>query len=52
MIGSQIKYACKKIKEGTLEDWKRELFEKIAGMKYIEEHIGSRRKRDSQISNY
>lgn len=40
-----IKYTRKKIKEGTLEDWKREMFEEIAEMRDLSIHTGGRKKK-------
>lgn len=39
------KYTRKTIKEGTLEDWKREMFEKIEQMRDLSIHCGGRRKK-------
>ena len=39
-----IKYTRKKIREGTLEEWKVEQFREIEGMRDMEEHTGGRRK--------
>lgn len=44
---SRVKYTRKKIKDGTLEDWKREMFEEIEGMRDLRIHTGGRKKRDS-----
>ena len=38
-----IKYTRKKIREGTLEEWKVEQFREIEGMRDMEEHTGGRR---------
>lgn len=43
-LSHKIKYTRKKINEGTLEDWKREMFEEIAGMRDLTIHTGGRRK--------
>lgn len=43
-----IKYTRKKIREGTLEEWKVEQFREIEGMKDMEEHTGGRRKKDNK----
>lgn len=40
---SRVNYTCKKINEGKLEDWKREMFDEIAGMRDMEEHTGGRK---------
>lgn len=42
---SRIKYVRKKIKAGTLEDWKRKMFEKIEQMRDLNIHTGGRRKK-------
>lgn len=39
-----IKHTRKKIREGTLEDWKVEQFREIEGMRDMEEHTGGRKK--------
>lgn len=44
---SRVKYTRKKINEGKLEDWKREMFEEIAGMRDLTIHTGGRKKKDS-----
>lgn len=41
---SRIKYVRKKIKAGTLEDWKREMFEEIELLRDLSIHTGGRRK--------
>lgn len=46
-LSHKIKYTRKKIKEGTLEDWKREMFEEIANSRDLSIHTGGRRKKDS-----
>lgn len=43
---SRVKYTRKKINEGTLEDWKREMFNEIAEMRDMEEHTGGRKKKE------
>lgn len=40
-----IKYTRKKIKEGTLEDWKVAQFSEIEGMRDMEEHTGGRKRK-------
>lgn len=45
-LSHKIKYTRKKINEGTLEDWKREMFEEIAMMRDMEEHTGGRKKKE------
>lgn len=42
-LSHKIKYTRKKIKEGTLEDWKREMFEEIAEMRDLSIHTGGRK---------
>ena len=44
-LSHKIKYTRKKINEGTLEEWKRVMFEEIAGMRVVI-HTGERRKRE------
>ena len=39
------KYTRKKIKEGTLDDWKREMFEALMAERHLDEHTGGRRKK-------
>lgn len=41
---SRIKYVRKKIKAGTLEDWKREMFEEIEQTRDPTIHTGGRRR--------
>lgn len=41
---SRIKYVRKKIKAGTLEDWKREMFEEIERSRDLSIHTGGRKK--------
>lgn len=41
---NQCKYVRKKIKAGTLEDWKREMFEEIERSRDLTIHTGGRRK--------
>lgn len=43
-LSHKIKYTRKKIKEGTLEDWKREMFEEIANSRDLSIHTGGRKK--------
>ena len=38
-----VKYNRKKINDGTLEDWKKEQFLEVAGMRDMEEHCGGRK---------
>lgn len=43
-LSHKIKYTRKKIKAGTLEDWKREMFEEIEKSRDLSIHTGGRRK--------
>ena len=43
-LSHKIKYTRKKINDGTLEEWKRVMFEEIAGMRDLNIHTGGRRK--------
>lgn len=40
---SRVKYTRKKINEGTLEEWKRVMFEEIAEMRDLSIHTGGRK---------
>lgn len=40
------KYTRKKIKEGTIDDWKREMFESLMAERWMDEHTGGRRKKE------
>lgn len=42
---NRIKYLRRKIKEGTLEDWKKDMFLEIAAMRDLSLHTGGRRKK-------
>ena len=42
---SKVKYTRRKINDGTLEEWKKEMFLEVAGMRDMEEHTGGRRKK-------
>lgn len=46
-LSHKIKYTRKKINEGTLEDWKRVMFENIAEMRDLSIHMGGRRKNEN-----
>lgn len=46
---SRIKYVRKKIKAGTLEDWKREMFEEIENSRDLTIHTGGRKKSKNKI---
>lgn len=41
---SRVKYTRKKINEGTLEEWKRVMFEEIASKRDLSIHTGGRKK--------
>lgn len=41
---NQAKYVRKKIKAGTLEDWKRGMFEEIENSRDLSKHTGGRKK--------
>lgn len=41
---SKCKYTRKKIKDGTLEDWKREMFEGIEKSRDLSIHTGGRKR--------
>lgn len=45
-LSHKVKYTRKKINEGTLEDWIREMFEEIAGMRDLSIHTGGRSKKE------
>lgn len=45
-LSHKIKYTRKKINEGTLEEWKRVMFEEIAKMRDLSIHTGGRRKKE------
>lgn len=42
---NKIKYIRRKINEGTLEEWKKEMFLEIADMRDLTQHTGGRRKK-------
>lgn len=44
-MSHKIKYTRKKIKAGTLEDWKRVMFEEIEKSRDLSIHTGGRRKK-------
>lgn len=50
-LSHKIKYIRKKINEGTLEEWKRVMFEEIAGMRDLMIHTGGRRTKDKFYVN-
>ena len=37
---NKIKFVCRKINQGTLEEWKLKMFLDIAGMRDMDEHTG------------
>ena len=43
---SRVKYVRKKIKDGTLENRKKEMFLEVANMRDLEEHTGGRKKKE------
>ena len=44
-LSHKIKYTRKKIKEGTLDEWKRVMFEEIANSRDLSIHTGGRKKK-------
>lgn len=42
---NKIKYIRRKINEGTLEEWKKEMFLEIADIRDLTQHTGGRRKK-------
>lgn len=40
------KYVRRTIKEGTCDEWKRELFESLMSERHLEEHTGGRKKKE------
>ena len=44
-LSHKVKYTRKKINEGTLEEWKRVMFEEIAEMRELSIHTGGRKKK-------
>ena len=49
-LSHKVKYTRKKINDGTLEDWKRVMFEEIAEMRDLTLHTGGR-KRNTNAEN-
>lgn len=45
-LSHKIKYTRKKINDGKLEDWKREMFLEIAEMRDLSIHTGGRKKKE------
>lgn len=43
-LSHMVKYTRKKINDGTLEEWKRVMFEEIAGMRDLTIHTGGCKK--------
>lgn len=41
------KYVRRTIKEGTCDEWKREMFESLMAERHLDEHTGGRKKRES-----
>lgn len=50
-LSHKIKYTRKKINEGTLEEWKRVMFEEIAGMRDLSIHTGGRKCKSDNAEN-
>lgn len=48
-LSHKIKYTRKKINEGTLEEWKRVMFEEIAEMRDLSIHTGGRKKKTDSL---
>lgn len=48
-LSHKIKYTSKKINEGTLEEWKRVMFEEIANTRDLSIHTGGQRKIDVEV---
>ena len=46
ILSHKIKYTRKKIKAGTLEDWKRVMFEEIEKSRDLTIHTGGRKKKE------
>ena len=44
-LSHKVKYTRKKFKDGTLEEWKRVMFEAIAEMRDLTIHTGGRKKK-------
>ena len=51
LLLAKIKYTRKKIKAGTLEDWKREMFEEIERSRNLTIHTGGRKRKDDNTEN-
>ena len=43
-LSHKVKYTRKKINDGMLEEWKREMFEKLMNERHLDEHTGGRKK--------
>ena len=50
-LSHKVKYTRKKVNEGTLEEWKRVMFEEIAEMRDLSIHTGVRRKQSDNTEN-
>lgn len=50
-LSHKIKYTRKKINEGTLEEWKRVMFEEIAEMRDLTIHTGGRKGKSDKAEN-
>ena len=50
-LSHKIKYTRKKVNEGTLEEWKRVMFEEIAEMRDLSIHTGRRRAKSNNTEN-
>lgn len=46
MLNHFCKYTRRKINEGKLEEWKKEMFEELAASRRLNEHTGGRRKKE------
>lgn len=42
-LSHKVKYTRKKINEGTLEEWKREMFDALMSERHLSEHTGGKR---------
>ena len=51
LLLAKIKYTRKKIKAGTLEDWKREMFEEIERSRNLTIHTGGRKRKEDDTEN-
>lgn len=46
-LNNAVRYVRKRIKSGSLEEWKKEQFLEVAGMRDLTEHTGGRRKKSA-----